>query len=560
MGMSGLGTSARRRMRLPLLELLSAGLLLAALLLLVMELVSFSRARDRLQADITVAGVPVGNLVPAEAQARWEDAYAQPVEISYQGNPIYLDPAEIGFRTNSNVMLAQALAQTADESSFWLAFWNYLWRRPVEPINVDLVADYQQSAVVAYLQDVAARYDRPPGAPTSDLQTLTFKQGLPGYTLNIEAALPLIDRALRDPNNRFVELPVEVQAPTQGGLNALRDLITAYLDSQGFIYDGQTTVASVYIMDLTTGEEINLNGDVAFSAASTIKLPILVSYFRYQPFAVPQEDAWLLANSLLCSNNSSSNLLIQIMGREGSNIFPGLQYVTDTVEHLGARNTYITAPLYLGIEGQVLGSNPIPRTNPNPRFNTDPDLYNQTTAEDMGTLLMMIYDCATYGTGLRTAYPDGEYTQRECQQMLELMSGNDLQRLIQAGVPAGTRVSHKNGWLNTMHADAGIVFPPNGHNYIIVVYIWEAGEFFDYQRAWPLLEEISRAAWNYFVPENPLTQRRTGLPETALECTNFLPPSMEQTDLNDIDGWRTAGTGAPTSMAVPSAGEMPTGG
>ncbi|MBN2470188.1 MAG: serine hydrolase, partial [Anaerolineae bacterium] len=299
------------------------------------------------------------------------------------------------------------------------------------------------------------------------------------------------------------------------------------------------TVASVYIMDLTTGEEISLNGDVAFSAASTVKLPILLSYFHYQTFAVPQEDAWLLANSLLCSNNSSSNLLMQIMGGAGTDIFPGLQYVSDVTREAGARNTYITAPLVLGVEGQEFGSNPIPQTNPNPRFDTDPDIYNQTTAEDMGTLLLNIYDCAMHNSGLTAVFPDGLYTPSECQQMLELMSGNDLLRLIQGGIPPGTRVAHKNGWLNSMHADAGIVFPPNGRDYIIAVFVWEAGEFFDYQIAWPLIEEISRATWNYFSPENPLIARRTDLPLTAQDCAMFLPPSMEETDLTDIDGWRT---------------------
>ncbi len=63
--------------------------------------------------------------------------------------------------------------------------------------------------------------------------------------------------------------------------------------------------------------------------------------------------------------------------------------------------------------------------------------------------------------------------------------------------------------------------------------------FFDYQRAWPLIEEISRAAWNYFSPESPMTSRRTDLPVTAQQCEGiFLPPSMEETDLNDIDGWK----------------------
>ncbi len=538
MGIGGLG-AGRRRIRLPWLELLSAGFLLAALLMFAFELVGFSRERDRLQADITVAQIPVGNMSATEAQARWEEIYTRPVELSYKGSPIVLEPTSVGFRTNSEVMMAAALAESTDESSFWLAFWNYLWRRPVEPIHVDLVAEYQQSLVRSFLEDIAVRYDRPPGLGEPDLDTLTFGAGASGYRLDVEAALPLIDQALRDPFSRFVELPVQMESPVDSGLEALRNLIITYLDSQGFIYDGQTTVASVYIMDLTTGEEINLNGDVAFSAASTVKIPIMLAYYHYAAFAPSQEEAWLLVNSLLCSNNASSNLLMQIMGQQGTDIFPGLQYVTDVVEHIGARNTYITAPLYLGIEGQELGSNPIPQTNPNPRFDTDPDIYNQTTAEDMGTMLMMIYDCAKYGSGLRVAYPEGEYTQTECQQMLEVMSGNDLQRLIQAGLPLGTRVSHKNGWLQTMHADAGIVFPPNGRDYIIAVFVWEDGDFFDYQRAWPLIEEISRAAWNYFSPESPMTSRRTDLPVTAQQCEGiFLPPSMEETDLNDIDGWK----------------------
>ena len=156
------------------------------------------------------------------------------------------------------------------------------------------------------------RYDRPPGVPEPVLETLTFRPGSAGYTLDIDAAMALVDRALRQPANRVVDLPVVERGAVDNGLGALRDLIIAYLDDQGFIYDGQTTVASVFIMDLATGEEINLNGDVAYSAASTMKLPIMLSFFRYLNFAATQEEAWLLANSLLCSNNSSSNLIMAI--------------------------------------------------------------------------------------------------------------------------------------------------------------------------------------------------------------------------------------------------------
>jgi beta-lactamase class A len=163
---------------------------------------------------------------------------------------------------------------------------------------------------------------------------------------------------------------------------------------------------------------------------------------------------------------------MQISGG-GVDIFRGLSNVIETARYIGATNTFITAPFVEGNANQQLGSIQTPVTTPNPNYNTDPDPYNQTTAEDMGTLFNMIYDCANYGSGLMIAYPNGEFTQTECRQMMELMSANNLLRLLQGGIPSNTYVSHKNGWLNDMVGDAGVVSPPNGHDYIISVYLWE---------------------------------------------------------------------------------------
>ncbi|NWG16590.1 MAG: serine hydrolase [Chloroflexi bacterium] len=540
MTVTGLGTKRRRR-SLPIVQVLSVLMLLAAVALFVLELVQFSRGQERLPADVSVAGIPVGGLLPAEAVAQWEQAYSQPVVMYYAGSPIVLDPAAVGFRTNRETMLASARAATEFEAAFWSRFVNYLIGRDTqETINVPLSAEYQRNLLDQFLREIARRYDRPPGSADFNLDTLTIRGGSEGYELDIPAALPLVEAALYSPDNRSVNLPVRTSSANVGNIDTLRDMIIAYLNSQGFIYDGQTTVASVFILDLLTGEEVNILGDVAFSAASTMKVPILIDYFRHLWFPAPNDEAWLMANSLLCSNNSSSNLLMQIIGERVTgqqDIFAGIADVTETARYLGARNTYITAPFDLGIEGQQLGSIPAPLTAPNASYNTAPDPYNQTTAEDMGTLFGMIYDCANYGSGLVAAFPDGEYTQDECRQMLELMSANDLLRLLQGGIPEGVRISHKNGWVSDTSGDAGIVFSPNGRHYIIAVYLWEQTEFQDYTRLWPLVEGISRAAWNYFNPENPLIAPRTDLPETAQECANFLPP-QDQLDLNNINGWR----------------------
>lgn len=540
MSVTGLGTRRRRR-SLPILQLISVAMILMAVGLFVLELVGFSQTQERLPGDVSVAGVSVGGLLPQEAVARWEQAYSQPVVLYYEQNPILLDPTQVGFRLNSDSMLARARAAGDVEAGFWTRFFTYLLGQQSQSmVDVPLSADYQRGLLTEFLRDISARYDRPASKPEYDVQTLTIRQGSGGYRLDVEAALTLVDSALRSPTQRVVNLPLQRQTSTAGNIDTLRDLIIAYLNEQGFIYDGQTTLASVFIMDLQTGEEVNILGDVAFSAASTMKVPILIDYFRHLWFSVPADEAWLMANSLLCSNNSSSNLLMQIIGQRvtgNADIFAGIENVTQTAQYVGARNTYITAPFVLGIEGQQLGSIPAPKTTPNPTYRTAADPYNQTTAEDMGTLFAMLYDCANYGSGLMAAFPEGEYTQTECRQMLELMSANDLERLLQGGIPPDVRISHKNGWVNDMTGDAGIVYPPNGRHYVISVFLWEQTEFQDYTRLWPLIEGISRAAWNYFSPETPLVAPRTDLPPTAQECVNFLPP-QDQLDLNNINAWR----------------------
>lgn len=540
-GLSGLGTRRRPR-RLPFIPIISWLFILAAAGLFALELIRFSQQIDTLSTDVTVAGVNVGGLSGQDAVSRWEQAYAQPITLWYNDSPILLDPAAVGFRTNEQSMLAAARAASEAESSFWSRFFNYLLGgRTERVVSVELSADYQEALLRQFLEDIAARYDRSAGEASFDLQTLSLRAGGQGLLLDIDAAERMVDAALRDPNNRQVVLPVSGTDASRPSIDALRSLIIAYLDSEGFIYDGQTTVASVFIMDLQSGAEVNILGDVAVSAASTAKVPILTNFYRTLTFAPSDDFAFIMAESLLCSNNSSSNYLIEYSAQR--DIFAGLANINNMLQYLGIRNTYITAPFDLG-DGVVLGSIPAPTTAPNANFNTGADPFNQTTAEDLGTLFSLIYDCAYFGSGLVAAYPEGEFTQNECRQMLNLMSANDLERLLQGGIPADGIISHKNGWLSDVHGDAGIVFPPNGRNYVISVFVWQDGEFFTFERAWPLIEGISRAAWNYFSPEQPLVASRTDLPPQAQDCAVFRP-NYGEVNLDNINGWRGGNRGIP---------------
>ncbi|MGB1285728.1 MAG: serine hydrolase [Aggregatilineales bacterium] len=535
--------SRRKKRSFPLLRSISLALMAAAVGLLIIELVLFVEREEFLPAGISVAGVPVGNLPEADARTIVEEAYSQPVTLYYGESAINLSPDSVGFRISNDAMFPQA--SNAGQEDLWLRFGQYLLGEEDRDIrDIDLQASYQETALEDFLLDLSRRYDNTTGTAGYDVSSLTTFAGTSNFRLNINESLPLIDEALRRATNRVVELSVIGGETAVPDIQTLEDLIIAYFNSIGFIYDGQNSVASIYVMDLTTGEEINIQGDVAYSAASTTKVPILIEYFRNKNEPPTQDEAFIMANSLLCSANSSSNLLIQdFIG--GGDMRTGLLNVTSTAQSLGANSTFLTSQYGEGVANQQFVFTAKPDSDANINFNTEPDPLNQTSAEDMGQLFTMIHDCANYNSGLMVAYPD-EFNAQECRQMIELMSGLELKRLLEAGTAPGTRISHKNGWTGGMVGNAGIVYPPNGNNYIIAVFMWEQTDATSF-RLWPYVEEVSRAVWNHFNPDNAMLSIRPDTPDFAQECFRtdeagniqnvYLPP-YEDVNLDDIDAWR----------------------
>lgn len=548
----------RRRMHLPLLEIFSGLLLLAAIVLGMIELARYSATKESLQTDLTIAGLQVGGMDANRAQERWEQVYiTQPVQLYFGDHLILLNPADVGFRTNNDAMLAEARSRNTAATNFWLGFWNYLGRRPVAAVSVPLDADYNESLLREFLTRDLAGYNTQPQRPRfkgNEPDALVFEPGLPGLTLDVDEAMRLVEDALfqMEPEQRTVQLPVVARDAPAADMTVLREAIIQLMEQRGFAWNGTQTLASVFVMDLETGEELSILGDVAHSAVSTIKIPIMVNLFRQQ-LLVDQDTAYLLSASILCSENSASNFLMQIPGAGqtvNAQLSDGLRQVSCTAQELGAERTYISAPLRVGDPG-LLFEAPVcrPQVPPNTDYNAQADAYAQTTAEDMGMLLMEIYDCAYHDSGLRAMYP-GDITQTECQQMLNLLSGNRIDRLIELGLPEGTPFAHKNGWGPETTGDAGIVFSPGG-DYILSMYVFE--EDLDQNnvmtiQTWELIEEVSRLTYNFFNPDAPMTEARDPLnPFGAIHCVTVMDPS--EVDLNDINANRLDENGDPLPTA-----------
>ncbi|MCS7009855.1 MAG: class A beta-lactamase-related serine hydrolase, partial [Anaerolineales bacterium] len=360
--------------------------ILAAAVLFVVQLVQYSLQRANYPADMTIGGVPVGGLSPQAAAQRLLAVYSTPVELRYGEAVIHLNPAIVGFELNLESMLAAADMQRTG-ISFWSGFWNYLWNRPMPSNSVPLVASYSEERLRAYLQtEIATRYDRPPTPAQPIPGSAEFLPGAPGQTLDIDSAVVLIGSALTSPTNRTVILTSQKVAPTRPSPQTLEILLKQLIEQSRF-----TGLVDLYFLDLQTGESIHFaysaGGkeypvtpiDIAFTASSTIKIPIMVTVYRVLGNNLSPEVANLVAQMIGSSNNDASDALMKLIDE-----VRGPLVVSETMQTLGLENTFLGGYFYPGAPLLKIFRTP---ANQRLDISTNPDIYSQTTPREIGTLL-----------------------------------------------------------------------------------------------------------------------------------------------------------------------------
>lgn len=485
------------------LRWLSILLILLAVVVTILQLIRFSRLRSNFPPGLTIAGVPVGNLDNQQAASRLLQVYSIPVEIHYAEAVIQIKPALVGFNLDLNGMLTAADIQRLDQP-FWQAFWDYLWNRYPPPAQIPLLATVSEERLKTYLQtEIAARYDRPPTPAMPIPGSVNFKPGLPGTRLDLDRAVLLIKDALQSPTDRVVNLTYSKASPSRPSLQNLQILMQQIITQNRF--DGLT---EIYFLDLQTGQELNFayqNGEnippeIAFTAGSTIKIPVMVTAFRLLADPIPQARADLLASMIERSDNQSTDALIKTV--MDKNLGP--LEVTRTMQDLGLANTFLAG--YFSPGSPLLERYRTPG-NQRTDVNTEPDVYNQTSPADMGALLDDIYQCSITGGGSLAAVYPGQFTQAKCKQMIDYLILNKTPQLIKAGLPDGVQVAHKHGWLmetdGYIHhmADAAIVYSAGG-NYILTIYLYHPVQLvFDPVNL--MVAQISSAVYNYFNTPNP---------------------------------------------------------
>jgi beta-lactamase class A len=227
-------------------------------------------------------------------------------------------------------------------------------------------------------------------------------------------------------------------------------------------------VVGVAVYDLQTKQKLLINERTSLHAASTMKVPVMMELFRQAaqkrlnldaPITVKNQFASIVDGSpyqLSKGDDSDADLyarvgetmsvraLIERMITRSSNLATNI-----LIEKAGAANVMQLM--------RELGANDIQvRRGVEDTKAFRAGLNNTTTAYDLMLLLRAIAEKKFLDAAA-------------CDEMTRILSAQEFNEGIPAGLPPQTKVAHKTGSITKIYHDAGIVFPPRRKPYVIVV-------------------------------------------------------------------------------------------
>ena len=252
---------------------------------------------------------------------------------------------------------------------------------------------------------------------------------------------------------------------------------------------------AVSVIDLASDRRLGLRDTVSMHAASTMKVPVLIELFRQA-----EGGRFSLDDSVPVRNEFRS-------------IADGTRYTLDPVDDsdslvytwVGARRTIRELARHMIVRSSNLATNllidlvtpdSVRRTlhaigadgmhvlrgvEDGPAFRAG--LNNTTTADGLARALEAIARCRIT-------------SRRACEEMADILAAQEFNEMIPAGLPPGTRVAHKTGWITGIQHDGAIVYPPGRAPYVLVVL---TRGIRDTTRAARAGADISRLVWNALV-------------------------------------------------------------
>jgi len=249
----------------------------------------------------------------------------------------------------------------------------------------------------------------------------------------------------------------------------------------------------VYYRDLVSGDSLTVGSALRFHAASTMKIPVMIQLFRDRDAGLLSlDDSITITNTfrsivdsspylLDVTDDSDSSLykrlgqrasireLIELMETVSSNLATNLLIAKVDAKRANATAHALDADSILVLRGVEDGK----------AYRAD--LNNTTTARDLGMLMAAIAN----GKAASAA---------SCREMLAILGRQHFTEGIPAGLPPGTRVYHKTGWIGqVVYHDAAVVEPTGGRRYVLVVL---TGGIQKDEDSYALVRDVSRLVFD----------------------------------------------------------------
>ena len=253
------------------------------------------------------------------------------------------------------------------------------------------------------------------------------------------------------------------------GLEELRATIQSEFEEE------EGTFAVAY-HNISTGEELLINADEEFHAASTMKTPVMIEVFKQADAGILNlNDSITVKNTFysivdsstyeLDSLDDSETALYRMIGQKrtisdlvydmiivSSNLATNLvidlvdaRKVTATMRELGAMDMEVLR----GVEDMKA-------------YNQG--LSNSTTAFD----LMVMY---------KKMAKNAVVSPEASKAMIDILLDQRFNEIIPALLPKDVKVAHKTGVITALHHDSGIVILPDGRQYVLILLSKELGDF-----------------------------------------------------------------------------------
>ncbi len=185
---------------------------------------------------------------------------------------------------------------------------------------------------------------------------------------------------------------------------------------------------------------------------------------------------WLAERMIVRSSNLATNLVLARVGTAA---------VANVWETVGGRHSVVGR----GIEDSA---------------GAEAGITNLVTAADLAALLGAI---ALGGQTPQAQTPQAQTPQAQthgplastasCRAMLDTLLAQEHTEDLAAGLPPGTQVAHKNGWIPGIRHGAGVVFPDDAPPFVIVVCLTTPLAVNEHNdEACQLVARIAAAAWS----------------------------------------------------------------